>query len=349
MPSTTYTTPGTNNLDIAGKHNFTFQVWSTGGKGESSAIEDCGGGGGGGYVSGTIPDADLIGSTTLDSFLPDPDTEFDQPTTLSCGSGGLSVLPGGEGGDTTGGAGGDLDTDTLSWVSVSHTGGAGANHPSGSGNSSGSGGGSSAGTSSNGNVGVAGGTTGASAGAGGTAVTGGGAGGAGGTLLALGTNGSSPGGGGGGAGDQEATEAKSIGGNAKVVITYDTVTPAAITSNGAGATASVNVASGNTAVTTVTATGTSPILFSITGGNDADKFSVDGSTGVLEFQSPPDFGTPTDVDTDNVYEVEVTAANGINGDNTDTQLISVTVTGGGGSSGAANYYRLLLALGADDV
>ncbi|MCA9215240.1 MAG: DUF4347 domain-containing protein, partial [Planctomycetales bacterium] len=99
-----------------------------------------------------------------------------------------------------------------------------------------------------------------------------------------------------------------------------------ITSDGGGATASVNVAENTTAVTTVTATDADldTLNYSITGGADAAKFSINGSTGALMFVSAPDFATPTDANTDNVYEVTVLVSDGNGG--TDSQDISVTVT-----------------------
>ena len=99
-----------------------------------------------------------------------------------------------------------------------------------------------------------------------------------------------------------------------------------ITSNGGGPSASINVAENTTAVTTVTATdgdGDTPI-YSISGGADATLFSIDGNTGVLTFNSAPNFEVPADADTNNVYEVTVQASDGKGG--TDTQAISVTVT-----------------------
>ena len=102
----------------------------------------------------------------------------------------------------------------------------------------------------------------------------------------------------------------------------------AITSDGGGATAFVNAAENQTAVTTVTATDADGDIptFSITGGADAAKFNIDTNTGVLTFNAAPDFENPGDSDTDNVYEVQVTADDGKGG--TDNQLISVTVTDG---------------------
>src|SRR5436305_8915639 len=99
-----------------------------------------------------------------------------------------------------------------------------------------------------------------------------------------------------------------------------------ITSNGAGASASINIAENATAVTTVTATDAdagSTLTYSIVGGADAAKFTVNASTGALSFVSAPDYETPTDAGTKNVYDVTVQASDGTL---TDTQAIAVTVT-----------------------
>ncbi|MCX7417981.1 MAG: cadherin domain-containing protein, partial [Planctomycetia bacterium] len=88
-----------------------------------------------------------------------------------------------------------------------------------------------------------------------------------------------------------------------------------------------NVATNTTAVRTVTATDADlpveTITFSITGGADQSKFSIT-SGGVLTFNTTPDFATPTDVGTDNVYNVQVTAND--NSGRTTAQDIAVTVT-----------------------
>ena len=100
-----------------------------------------------------------------------------------------------------------------------------------------------------------------------------------------------------------------------------------ITSNGGGPTAAVNVAENSTLVTTVTATDADlpgdTLTYSISGGVDAAKFAINSSTGVLTFATGPDFETPTDVGTDNVYDVTVQVSDGTS---TDSQAISVTVT-----------------------
>src|SRR5450631_2854458 len=110
-----------------------------------------------------------------------------------------------------------------------------------------------------------------------------------------------------------------------VTVTNLNDNPPVITSNGAGATASVNVAENAIAVTTVTATDLdagSALTYSIVGGADAARFTVDGSTGALSFASAPDYETPTDVGANNVYDVTVQVSDGTL---TDTQAVAVTV------------------------
>ncbi|QAR33629.1 hypothetical protein EP073_09515 [Geovibrio thiophilus] len=101
----------------------------------------------------------------------------------------------------------------------------------------------------------------------------------------------------------------------------DTVT---ITSNGGGSLASVNVNENTTAVTTVTVTAVTGETYTYTldGGADSAFFSINSSTGVLTFNSAPDYETPADSGTDNIYEVIVRASNGTN---FDSQSITVTV------------------------
>lgn len=100
-------------------------------------------------------------------------------------------------------------------------------------------------------------------------------------------------------------------------------TPPTITSDGGGSTASVSVQEGNTAVTTVTATGDATISYSITGGADQARFTINSSSGALAFAVAPDYEAPTDVNSDNAYIVTVTATNSAG---TDSQTITVAVT-----------------------
>jgi hypothetical protein len=100
-----------------------------------------------------------------------------------------------------------------------------------------------------------------------------------------------------------------------------------ITSNGGGATVSLNVAEHETTVTTVTAVdvdaGTT-LTYSIAGGPDAARFAIDGVTGELRFSAAPNFERPSDVGRNNIYNVTVQVADGQGG--TTTQSISVRVT-----------------------
>ena len=89
-----------------------------------------------------------------------------------------------------------------------------------------------------------------------------------------------------------------------------------------------SVVENQTGVLTVTTTDqdvpADTITYSLTGGADQSRFTINATTGVLTFSTAPDFETPTDADTNNVYEVQVTANDGNGG--TDVQSISVTVT-----------------------
>ena len=114
-----------------------------------------------------------------------------------------------------------------------------------------------------------------------------------------------------------------------------------ITSNGGGASASVNVAENTTAVTTVTASDAdagSTLTYAIAGGADAARFTVDGNTGALTFASAPDFETAGDADADNGYNVTVRVSDGtqaavqtlhVTVSNTNEAPTALQVTGGG--------------------
>jgi hypothetical protein len=122
-----------------------------------------------------------------------------------------------------------------------------------------------------------------------------------------------------------------------------------ISSNGGGATASATVDENTTAVTTVTATDPDSgdtHTYSISGGSDAAAFAINATTGVLTFNSAPDFESPADTGTDNVYDVQVTVTDDGIGNLTDVQDLAVTVnnvnenpvitSNGGGASAAVN-------------
>ncbi len=108
-----------------------------------------------------------------------------------------------------------------------------------------------------------------------------------------------------------------------------------ITSDGGLATAIVNAAENQTAVTDVQSSDPEGetengggLTYSLTtaagGGVDNGFFTLNTATGLLTFTSAPDFENPLDSDTDNDYEVQVTVTD--SGLLTDVQDIAVTVT-----------------------
>ena len=77
-----------------------------------------------------------------------------------------------------------------------------------------------------------------------------------------------------------------------------------------------------TAVATPDVTGAG-MTYSISGGTDSAKFSINSSSGVVGFKSSPDFESPTDAGGDNVYDLIVSATEV---GNTFIATRSVTVT-----------------------
>ncbi len=98
---------------------------------------------------------------------------------------------------------------------------------------------------------------------------------------------------------------------------------------GIGDSSSVNVDENQTAVTTVTATDedlpAQVLGYSIIGGDDRIKFSINPMSGVLAFNTAPDFENPTDSDANNTYVVEVLVTDSGTLPETDSQVITVTV------------------------
>ncbi|WP_176594362.1 cadherin domain-containing protein [Sphingobium sp. EM0848] len=102
--------------------------------------------------------------------------------------------------------------------------------------------------------------------------------------------------------------------------------PPSITSNGGGVTAAISIPENSTAVTTVTAADPDAgtvLTYSIAGGVDAAKFTINSQTGALSFLSAPNFEAPTDSGANNVYDVIVRASDGTL---TASQAIAVSVT-----------------------
>ncbi len=107
----------------------------------------------------------------------------------------------------------------------------------------------------------------------------------------------------------QATDGAAIDQQTITVTVTDVNDAPVITSNGGGATASINVNENTTAVTTVTSTDqdvpAQTLTYSLAGGADPGKFSIDPGTGVLTFNTAPNFEVPTDIGGDNGYDVIV--------------------------------------------
>ncbi len=89
----------------------------------------------------------------------------------------------------------------------------------------------------------------------------------------------------------------------------------------------VNAAENQTSVITITATDpeSDTVTYSITGA-DMDKLTVDANTGVLVFNTAPDFENPSSSLGTNTYVVDITATDNGTPSQIDTQTLSITVT-----------------------
>ncbi len=104
-----------------------------------------------------------------------------------------------------------------------------------------------------------------------------------------------------------------------------------ITSDGGGDRATVYVKEGKTTVTDINSTSnngyaesTPNVQYSLVGGDDAARFNLNTSTGLLTFKSGPNFESPQDANADNAYQVSVQVKDAAG--ETDTQALSVVVT-----------------------
>jgi Ca2+-binding RTX toxin-like protein len=78
------------------------------------------------------------------------------------------------------------------------------------------------------------------------------------------------------------------------------------------------------------------ILTYTLGGPDAALFSLDSATGQLRFNASPDFESPLDVGTNNVYNVTITVSDGTNPSITQSVSVNVTNIVGVTINGTAN-------------
>ena len=101
-----------------------------------------------------------------------------------------------------------------------------------------------------------------------------------------------------------------------------------IVSDGGGVTATISVPENTTAVTSLRAVDVDPSTtfhWTIIGGADANLFDIESFSGNLKFKAAPHFATPSDVGSNNVYDVVVQVSDGTL---IDTQAIAVTVLKG---------------------
>ena len=77
-----------------------------------------------------------------------------------------------------------------------------------------------------------------------------------------------------------------------------------------------------------TSTSTSGIAYSISGGVDSAQFSINSSSGVVSFKTSPDFDAPTDMGSNNIYDIIIQSVElGTPGYSfTSTKAVAVTVT-----------------------
>ena len=105
---------------------------------------------------------------------------------------------------------------------------------------------------------------------------------------------------------------------------------APIFSSGATASTPENVAT-NVAVYTALAAdadGTAAnntVHYTLASGGDNDLFDIDANSGAVTFKASPDFENPADAGGDNVYNISVTASDGLAAHDT-TQAVAITVT-----------------------
>ena len=122
-----------------------------------------------------------------------------------------------------------------------------------------------------------------------------------------------------------------------------------ITSHGGGDTAALTVAENTVSVGTVVSVdpeGTT--TYSIAGGADAARFTIDATTGALSFVTAPDFEAPADAGADNVYDVIVQAADGDGAIDTQTLAVKIQNVGGATISGS-NFADTITGTREEDV
>ena len=93
----------------------------------------------------------------------------------------------------------------------------------------------------------------------------------------------------------------------------------------ASSTAALDASENSTAITTIAATDADadPLAYSLDGGSDLSLFTIDPASGALSFNSAPDFEAPQDQNSDNTYQITITASDG---EHQSSQELTITVT-----------------------
>lgn len=113
-----------------------------------------------------------------------------------------------------------------------------------------------------------------------------------------------------------------------LVVTQAMVVTVANVNEAPAFTSSSSISLQENTTTVVTLTSSDPDAgatqaYSLGGGVDLARFSIDSASGVLSFISPPDFEIPADSDLNNVYQVTVRVSDGTN---LVSQNLTVTIT-----------------------
>ena len=93
----------------------------------------------------------------------------------------------------------------------------------------------------------------------------------------------------------------------------------------ASSTAALDASENTTAITTIVATDADAdiLTYSLDGGSDLSLFTIDPASGALSFNSAPDFEAPQDQNSDNTYQLTITASDG---EHQSSQELTITVT-----------------------
>ncbi len=93
-------------------------------------------------------------------------------------------------------------------------------------------------------------------------------------------------------------------------------------------------------MTKVTATDANgdTLTYGISGGADAARFKIDAKTGALAFVTAPNYESPTDSGANNVYNVNVTASDGVNAAVSKALAITVMDVAEGTGGATTNFF-----------